>query len=210
MSYSKRIYFVCCVLFILSLGLVKVDKSFSDFIHWNLRPWQFLIKPATLLGDGWVLMPACGIAALFFWIRKSKLLKFPFLAALGFISSGLVVQWIKIYSGRPRPYLFDEPANRTLDFGTFYGFTENTDFRSFPSGHSAAVFSVAWVFLHLPLQSFTPKTRRIVRGLVLTLAVIVAMTRVMLGKHFLADVIAGASLGIFFSTWILKRFRIIR
>jgi undecaprenyl-diphosphatase len=57
---------------------------------------------------------------------------------------------------------------------------------SFPSGHSTTAFAVA-----LSLGSFYPEAR----PLLLMLATNVAVSRVIVGMHFLSDVLVGSGIG---------------
>ena len=92
--------------------------------------------------------------------------------------SGLIVQVIKHIVGRPRPILFLNSDQTSLDFFSF-----DSQLHSFPSGHSATVFSFAIAMLFL-----FPK----IKNLWLLYATIIALTRVIISAHFLSDIIAGA------------------
>jgi len=73
---------------------------------------------------------------------------------------------------------------------------ESSEFRSFPSGHSILSMSVVYV-----LQSFSwffPKLKSEKLGLGITgaiFAVMIMLTRVVLGAHYVSDVSAGAIVG---------------
>src|SRR5207248_3001799 len=69
---------------------------------------------------------------------------------------------------------------------------------SFPSGHSITAFAVA-----IPLSHYYPAAEP---GL-LFIACNVAVSRILLGMHFLSDVIAGALLGVglgYAAVWVLQ------
>jgi undecaprenyl-diphosphatase len=58
---------------------------------------------------------------------------------------------------------------------------------SFPSGHSITAFAVA-----VSLSLFYP----FLMPILLTLAFLIAASRIILGMHFLSDVLAGSALGV--------------
>ena len=70
---------------------------------------------------------------------------------------------------------------------------------SFPSGHSATAFAGAWLF-----SRYFPQRR----GLLYTVASLVAFSRVYLGDHYPGDVISGSTLGVVFAMLLrrLQRF----
>jgi undecaprenyl-diphosphatase len=96
--------------------------------------------------------------------------------------------FLKNYFRRPRPYLI-APVHYNLIANTC-----PVDF-SFPSGHAAAAFAAAGIL------SYFDKKRR---GLYYTIAVLISYSRIYLGCHYLADVIAGAIIGWLISKIILK------
>jgi undecaprenyl-diphosphatase len=97
------------------------------------------------------------------------------LLALG--GSQLIVYIIKRMAGRQRPYLA-LPDVRTISSL----FTDH----SFPSGHTAAAFSLAVAFvLHFPAYEFV----------LFAIAGLVGISRLYLGQHYPTDVLIGAVLG---------------
>jgi membrane-associated phospholipid phosphatase len=96
-----------------------------------------------------------------------------------FVASGVSVQLLKHLTGRGRPELGDA--------GLFIGPTFLGSFDSFPSGHAAVSFCLAFV-----AGNFFPGWRRFLY----LLAIAIGFARVMTGIHFVSDVIAGAVLGL--------------
>jgi undecaprenyl-diphosphatase len=136
-----------------------------------VRWWMLL---ATKAGDGW-LWGAVG-AALF---CSSDALRFRALeAAACAVGAGIVTfHKIKRRICRPRP--------RDLEPHCWAYLATNDQF-SFPSGHTTTAFAVA-----LSIGSFYPE----IMPALLLLAANVAASRVILGMHFLSDVLAGAGMG---------------
>lgn len=98
-------------------------------------------------------------------------------SALSLTVSHLIVQILKKFFPRKRPYLKVSGAK--------YPINPLTD-HSFPSGHTTAVFSVI-----IPLILYMPS----VGLLLLPVAFSVAVSRVFLGLHYPSDVLAGICLG---------------
>ena len=91
-------------------------------------------------------------------------------------SSGILINAMKFAIGRQRPkFLFDSGTNDFLPFG---GVTIADS--SFPSGHTQSIWSamLALSFLFPPL-----------RPLFLVIATIIATSRIVVGAHYLADVV---------------------
>lgn len=109
---------------------------------------------------------------------------------LSVLFSGIFVQLLKHGFGRARPELFTE-----LGAYSFHPFIFDYSFNSFPSGHATTAGAVAWFLCWL-----LPRHR----SLILTLTVIVAMTRVLTGHHYPSDVVAGFALGMG-TSWLMIR-----
>jgi membrane-associated phospholipid phosphatase len=65
---------------------------------------------------------------------------------------------------------------------------------SFPSGHASGAAS-AYLPIAVLLAGSRPLVRRVAAGLAVTVCLLVAISRVVLGVHFASDVIAGLALG---------------
>lgn len=81
--------------------------------------------------------------------------------------------------GEPRPYWLDASLQRSSPSDSF----------GFPSGHAQAVATM-WGYVAFRLQ------RRWVWAASLLMIVMVSLSRVYLGKHFVTDVLAGALVGV--------------
>ena len=126
------------------------------------------------------------------WTFPSRLLgavllrlSFVFIAVAG---SGLIVTAVKRVFGRPRPWA--EPVNAA----TFEFFTLKSQYVSFPSGHATAIAAGC-----VALALLFPRAR----GFLAVLALLVAVSRIVVGAHFPADILAGAAFGTAFTlgTW---------
>ena len=103
------------------------------------------------------------------------------------VVSGIVSNLLKVLIGRYRPEMFFERGLYGINFFNFSFFNFSHGLNSFPSGHTATTFSLAWA---LPL--FFPRTRIPL----LCFAVMVGASRVIITSHYLSDALGGAYVGI--------------
>ena len=143
--------------------------------RWPAPRWiRYWMLWATRAGDGW-LWWGMGLIILLFGGDQ----RFLAIGAAA-LSTGLGVvlfRQIKKRTGRRRPCMFEPHCWATL---------LPPDQFSFPSGHTITAFAVA-----VSLSRFYPD---LAIGL-LFCAVSVAASRILLGMHFLSDVVAGAAIG---------------
>jgi membrane-associated phospholipid phosphatase len=96
--------------------------------------------------------------------------------------SGLTTDLIKPLVGRLRPKLLFE-----ADLYGFDPFRIGYEYNSFPSGHATTVFALA-----AALSFFFPRWRLPL----FSLAAVVGLSRIIVGAHYLSDVMAGAYVGV--------------
>ncbi|PWU05899.1 MAG: phosphatase PAP2 family protein [Terriglobia bacterium] len=143
--------------------------------RWDAPQWVRLwMLAATRGGDGW-LWYGIGLAVLLF--GGEERLRAAGSAALAAGTGIALLLRVKKATGRRRPVVFEPHRWATL---------LPPDQFSFPSGHTISAFAVA-----LSLSLFYPS---LAPGL-LFCAASVAASRVVLGMHFLSDVLAGTAIG---------------
>jgi membrane-associated phospholipid phosphatase len=200
-----KIYPVCTALllaaFLAASSASQFDRGGSDWLHDCLRPIDRWLQILTYAGDSAILIPICvGVALLLFLMKRKASSRAFFVASVAVLASGLVAQILKVIIGRARPYTFGDGRYTLEQLQTFQWFTHNSDFASFPSGHATAIFSVIWVLQAQLKQSWA-------KALLFTFACLVALSRVALWKHYLADVVAGAVLGILCANALMQKLR---
>lgn len=134
------------------------------------------------------------LSAYWMWITPIKIFaRRAFFTALSVAGAGIFVNLIKITFGRARPGLhFGDP-----DWAGFNWFEFTGKLQSFPSGHTSTVIAVA-VCLFL----FFPR----LKWVWLFLALLMSVSRIVVGAHFPADLVAGTYATILFMIWLNERF----
>lgn len=201
---TRKVIGMSIAAFLLSFPLIFVDWAPSEHLHQAMMPWDPWLQRVTILGDGRFLTPLCVLVFSVLWAKKRPEKVVPLLAMLAMATSGALSHLMKFSFGRARPFLLNDPRYPGIDFTQFHWFAFHSDFASFPSGHTAAVFSVAWVFANMRWARESAWGARSV--MILLIAVAVTLSRVALAKHFYADVLAGAALGVGFAQVVLRRF----
>ena len=186
---------------------VGLFNLFNDFDR-SLQQTYFkkIFKQITVLGDSkWYFAISIIGLVLYFLNKKFNLIKnINYLNYIKKISiflffsqlvTGAITQVLKHLVGRPRP-------NHT-DFETGIGFnflSLDSGFHSFPSGHSSTIFCAAII-----LSYFLPK----IKYFLILVAGVVAFSRVVVGAHFLTDIVGGiviAFIGVKIVKIILERY----
>ena len=148
-----------------------------------VRVWMIC---ATRAGDGWLWWGIGAITLLFGGRERFAAAGAAVLAA----GTGIVLfQLIKRTTNRKRPCSIEPHA---------WAHLLPPDRFSFPSGHTITAFAVS-----VSLCLFYPAA---IPGL-LFCAVSVALSRILLGMHFLSDVLAGASIGTalaYGAAWLIR------
>jgi undecaprenyl-diphosphatase len=143
--------------------------------RWNAPRWvRWWMLLATRAGDGW-LWGLIGIAVLL----SADANRFRAIEAAGFaVTCGILLfHRVKRIFCRTRP--------RDIEPHCWANIVTRDRF-SFPSGHSTTAFAVT-----LALGSFYPE----IMPVLLVLAANVAISRVVVGMHFLSDVLVGSGTG---------------
>ena len=152
------------------------DHTLMRRVHrWQAPRWiRVWMLCATRGGDGW-LWYAIGLAIL--WLGGNQRLPAISAAALAAGAGIAAFLSLKKATGRQRPFALEPHCWATL---------LPPDRFSFPSGHTITACAVA-----VSLSLFYPE---LTAGL-LFCALSVAASRILLGMHFLSDVLAGAAIG---------------
>ena len=168
------------------LSIWLVDYPLAEKVTALQDGHEMLWEIITGMGDSKYM----GLLMLLLWVTAFALGKnnpgnplFPALRAKAMIivavviGSGLAAMILKVIVGRPRPYT-GEIAFAPFTFGAAHA--------SWPSGHTTSAFAFA-----VAVGMAFPK----LRWPMLAIAALVGLSRMVLNKHYLGDVIMGATIG---------------
>lgn len=182
--------------------ITRFDGDLADrlngFVH-ERDGWVGTLHVISWLGKPPMLWLVTGAAVIYTWRhRVHRLTVFLLATTLG---GALVSTAVKVLVDRPRPEV-DHPI--VTAFG-----------KSFPSGHalSSTVVYGAIALTFLPV--LRRRHRHLAIGLTAALVLAIGASRLLLGVHFLSDVLAGHILGlawligatVVFETWRVERGR---
>ena len=171
-------------------GIIHIDKLVNaELSHWQVEPLISIFLWLTALGSSATLVSAVVIATGFLWSQRRIYMIVPvwvtFCGALATTSVG------KLLIGRQRPEM-------TIDVTVASS--------SFPSGHATSAMAV-YGFLAYTIAGVLPSVRERfeVAYWAAVLILLVGLSRIVLGVHFLTDVIGGFMVG---GIWLLVGFSI--
>lgn len=160
---------------------ISWDKRTSEKLRLNPknRGWWFLAGFFAHSGDSWWWLTALLAVWLVDKIWKifgGKTIRFTAILATAILVLAVIILAIKFIVRRRRP---------KGEWGEFY---RKNDPHSFPSGHAARSFLIAFIAL-----VYGPVWLGIAA---LIWAVLVSLARVMMGLHYLSDIIVGTLIGL--------------
>jgi undecaprenyl-diphosphatase len=195
---------VVLALSLVLLGFLLIDPFMLERARTLTPETKKFFRNITNIGrSNWMLIPTGAAVALALVLRKRHV-GFRNSAGYGLIAStigfvfvsvggaGLIANLTKNILGRARPKLFDQVG--ALDFN-FFAF--DPDYASLPSGHATNIFALATV-----IGILWPRGR----VMLYTVAAWIAASRVLIGQHYVTDVVLGAILGTAFPYLVRDRF----
>jgi membrane-associated phospholipid phosphatase len=188
--YRSRYVLGIFVLIWIILGAVLLiwdKKEIHLFLNqFHTVFFDLFFRTITFFGNGFMI---AALALIFLFVSFRKAIIIGVSGAL----SGLLAQFFKrvVFSNIPRPKAFFDQVS---DLYFVPGVDVHSSF-SFPSGHSATVFSLFFILI-----LYTKN--KVLQILLLFVALLTGYSRIYLSQHFLIDVYFGGLLGIFISITI--------
>ncbi|OVA01012.1 Phosphatidic acid phosphatase type 2/haloperoxidase [Macleaya cordata] len=185
--------------------LIDLDTTWSLHIHTICHPFpRSILKALELCGDGrfWFPIPIALFFSSSLSLKSNHLQSILIGLLIGSLFDLILIGLIKFLIRRPRPFY-----NKGMHL------TVAVDHWSFPSGHSSRVWFISY-FLYLSSASIPAaliqlgysgnqwigsddgKIVKIFVSIVCLWSAATSISRVLLGRHFVLDVIAGACLGV--------------
>lgn len=175
---------------VLTYVLASDDRLSDRMLAWRPPGWVRLwMLVATRLGDGWLWLLTAAVLATGGNRGLSVL-------SAGAVAAGLANIFLVCVKGRvhrARPCERAKPRHFAVDPVAWFP----SDRFSFPSGHALNAFAIGSVVAFAFPFAAVP---------VLAVAASVAASRVVLGLHWLSDVIAGALVGLLIGTSVWLAF----
>jgi undecaprenyl-diphosphatase len=167
--------------------LVRIDAAVADWMNGWVHGLPWLVHVLEVIS--WFGLPPwlgtfVTVGAVFVWWRgRHRLAAYLVVTVVG---GSLVDTLVKVLVDRPRP-LVDHPLDTA--FGT-----------SFPSGHAMASTVAYGAVLLVFLPVLGRRHRPVAIAVAVTIVLAIGSSRLLLGVHFLSDVVGGYVLGV---AWLL-------
>ena len=185
---SLGLFLICLCAWIVAGGIMlslEEDRSLFRFFNGLHTPFLDRVMPAlTTLGEGVFIV--CALSALLL-LKRYRNWRFFLLMAGCILTPFLVVQGLKNIFVAPRPIAYFDQASW---IHIVEGQTVHRSL-SFPSGHTAGIFSAICFFSFVLPRRYAP-----VIVILFLLGLAVGISRMYLAQHFFSDVYAGSLISV--------------
>ncbi|WLR51896.1 phosphatase PAP2 family protein [Bacillus tianshenii] len=161
-----------------------VDQLGADFITSIQSPGlSKAMGWITELGSvTWLVIASLALSAIILYFYKQRIWRFVYFA-IAMIGISLLTKVLKVTFSRKRPDILEQ--------------FDGTGF-SFPSGHSTGpMVFYGFVIYLVSTSELSRGLKYVINGLLALLIITIGFSRIYLGVHYVTDVVAGFSLGLF-------------
>lgn len=193
---------------IFALGTVAIhplDKHYADRLQ-DPRNQENRVLHDAAIGFRTIAVPGSVVIGVGMY-TIGRLANNPRMADLGlhgtealFVGDGVAVLLKGIF-GRARPFVDSVPNPNNWQL--FRGFTSDTRYKSFPSGHTVAGFAAAAAVAN-ETSRWWPNTRWIIGPTMFAGATLIGLSRMYNNRHWASDVIMGAAIGTFAGNKVVR------
>lgn len=163
--------------------LLDLDSSVSRALYaGDDRPAALTALLEVLTAPGLSLVRYVLAVPVLVWLVRRREWRTALWVVVAAVFVRHVTSALKEFFGRIRPAFEDGGADY--------------DSLSFPSGHASGIATLVTVGLVLAWPLLAPRGRRVWAGVGVLLVLLVGLTRMWLGVHYLSDVVAGWALGV--------------
>lgn len=217
MIFSKKIYllFISTLVSFIIFSYFFLDRKVAEYFLANIPTYELIGDYISVIGESHWYLGSGLIGFLFFkYYKKNKLYEYRFLFLLYVnLFSGIISLLLKWLFARIRPWGL-RPGHNEFEFLAFsnwdMGFVEKmkyhlttliespTTYSSFPSGHTTTVFAViTYLSILFPKYIY----------LWLSMAIVVASSRILANDHFISDLFAGMIVGVISTLFIYSKMK---
>ena len=172
------------------------DHAVTGGLELHSENWAWhLARVLSRVGEWqYVLVPGLLLVAYFSWRGKSETGRLLFLALAAATLTGMMATVVRSVTCRTRPGVH-QPQGFYGPWHDSHWLIGNSDFGSFPSGHTATLAG-------LTAAAWLVRRRLAVAAALFTAAV--AWSRLALWRHHFSDVVAAVVFAMFFSPWMFR------
>jgi membrane-associated phospholipid phosphatase len=199
--HSSKLVYVSAIL-ILLMSVVgafwEIDGKMTEAIRNATSPMSAAMSVLAHIVEARFLLPTCFIVFGVLWFKNRRASFIPLLAMSAWGAGEGVSFLLKHWLARPRPEILHHLGSTVIQPQFFY-WGHGPAYVGFPSAHATAYFALAWITSNLSQRH--PH----LRWLALFAAAGLSLGRVTLEKHFFADIVAAAAIGVICAQLVLEQ-----
>ena len=174
-----------------------INLNLFYFINHSLQNpfFDWLMPILTHFGGFISLLIVLIVLIIYSWFKKYLTFRnILILTLFAFLFCDIITVFLKNFVHEPRPF---------VSFSNVHLLINESDPNSFPSGHTCSTLSVIAVLV-LNMKKLSKNHYKIISTFLIVFALIIGFSRIYVGVHYPADVLAGGIIGIVGALLIVK------